>query len=621
MTISIEKIPQQLRDRRQWVLWKYVNRNGEPTKVPFSPSGTPAKANDSATWSAFEDCVPQVSKYEGLGFEISAADPIVGVDLDGCREKETGEIEPWAREIIEKADSYTEVSPSGTGVKLFVRGKWPHGGKNKKFDTEGEVCEKQPGIEVYSQGRYFAVTTLRLKGPSIDVEERQEFLDWLYEAYLKPEPPAAPAVNRSQCDQSEAEIVERARKYVEKMDPAVSGQGGHNTLLTVACRLVLGFGLSEGDALGILREYNQRCLPPWSEAELKHKAEDAAGMQGPRNYLRDAKPEQWASINAPKYASPKTSPTEAPASKWIRMDELVQRHITNLRENGKTPCVPLGIRKLDQALGGGVRYGDLVVVGGLSSHMKSGWVQQIGHNVTREQKMPFAFLSLEMSPDALAERTIQYASDCPKEHWHHSTQRIEEDSKKHFSDAAPFIVVEVGSTLEEVEAEIVKLFETGTRIVAVDYAQMILTGGRDDPNISMRKVAGAMKRLAKGNDGIIILLAQLRKTVEDRKPLVPRLTDLEYGPRLGQDSDVCLFVVWPHKVDPSNPPHEYQIFLEKQRQGTSKVAFTCRFEPSRLRITEAAPEYDPDDDGFPEDRPELAYFQNGFSDQEGNYAG
>ena len=67
----------------------------------------------------------------------------------------------------------------------------------------------------------------------------------------------------------------RARQYVSKMPPAIAFEGGHNTTFRVACVLVKHFGLSEYDALGILRDYNQRCVPPWSEKELQHKVRDA----------------------------------------------------------------------------------------------------------------------------------------------------------------------------------------------------------------------------------------------------------------------------------------------------------------------------------------------------------
>jgi hypothetical protein len=71
------------------------------------------------------------------------------------------------------------------------------------------------------------------------------------------------------------------------MPPAVSGQGGHNATFRVACVLVIGFGLSVSEALPILRDYNLGCRPPWSEAELLHKLQDASNLPGRRGHLLD----------------------------------------------------------------------------------------------------------------------------------------------------------------------------------------------------------------------------------------------------------------------------------------------------------------------------------------------
>ena len=70
--------------------------------------------------------------------------------------------------------------------------------------------------------------------------------------------------------------LERARRYIAKCLPAISGQSGHNATFYVAAVLVHGFALGEADALVLLREFNQRCLPPWSEGELIHKIKSAA---------------------------------------------------------------------------------------------------------------------------------------------------------------------------------------------------------------------------------------------------------------------------------------------------------------------------------------------------------
>jgi hypothetical protein len=72
------------------------------------------------------------------------------------------------------------------------------------------------------------------------------------------------------------DLIERARRYVAKCPPAVSGQGGHNATFHVATVLVNGFALGEADALALLREYNTGCVPPWNEAELIHKVKSAA---------------------------------------------------------------------------------------------------------------------------------------------------------------------------------------------------------------------------------------------------------------------------------------------------------------------------------------------------------
>lgn len=82
-------------------------------------------------------------------------------------------------------------------------------------------------------------------------------------------------------------VVERARRYIAKMPPAISGQGGHDQTFHVACLLVWGFALSDTDALQLLQEYNQRCQPAWSPSELEHKVDSAgaANHQRERGYL------------------------------------------------------------------------------------------------------------------------------------------------------------------------------------------------------------------------------------------------------------------------------------------------------------------------------------------------
>jgi primase-polymerase (primpol)-like protein len=281
--LCFNRIPAALKRRRQWVLWKTVLRGGKPTKVPFQPNGREARSNDPETWAPFPKVVSAYGRggYDGIGYVFSFYDPYVGIDLDGCRDPQTGEVTDWAREVITKLDSYSEVSPSGTGVKIFVEGKSPFDtGKKKDLDVE-RIADKQPGIEMYPRGRYFAVTGWRLAGVSTKVEQRE--LYWLREKFW---PPAPTGGNGRSV--SDSHVFERARKYIAKMPPAISGQAGHNQTFHVACTLALGFALSEEQTMQALREYNARCVPPWSEKELLHKAQSAMSQAGERGYLRDA---------------------------------------------------------------------------------------------------------------------------------------------------------------------------------------------------------------------------------------------------------------------------------------------------------------------------------------------
>jgi hypothetical protein len=82
-----------------------------------------------------------------------------------------------------------------------------------------------------------------------------------------------------------ARVIERARRYLAKLPPAVSGQCGHNATFHAACVLALGFGLDRNDAMALLRVWNETCQPPWTDKELEHKVDDALKQPGWRGYL------------------------------------------------------------------------------------------------------------------------------------------------------------------------------------------------------------------------------------------------------------------------------------------------------------------------------------------------
>ena len=300
--IIIENIPTQFRERKQWVLWRYeAGADGRLNKIPINAlTGANAKANDESTWCDFDTAVLRRKEDHGLGYEFSKDDPWVGIDLDGCRNPDTGEVAAWASEELAKLNSYSEVSPSLTGVKVWIVGKSPlDRGRKVQPEHLERICDKKPGVEVYEKGRFFAVTGKLLPGMPADPQPRQAELEDLCRRYFgeerKPQEAATkPAQSSGGIIVSAISAKERASKYVAKMEPAISGQGGHDRTYTVACRLVIGFNLSKDDALDVLREYNKGCKPEWSERELEHKVDDADKEPGERGYLlkAEAEPEE-----------------------------------------------------------------------------------------------------------------------------------------------------------------------------------------------------------------------------------------------------------------------------------------------------------------------------------------
>lgn len=205
--LTVEGVPDSLRRRPRWVCWRYEEREGKPAKVPYDPTtGKRASSTDSGTWTTFEHALEahRSGGYDGVSYAFGTDLDVVGVDLDDCRDPETGVITSWATEIIRALDSYAEISPSGTGVKLFLAGTKSIERCRKKVEN-GEV-------EIYDRKRFFTVTGRHLDGTPKTVEPRQAQLDALCQRLWPPEAPR-PVVNapKSTLELDDQALLDRAR--------------------------------------------------------------------------------------------------------------------------------------------------------------------------------------------------------------------------------------------------------------------------------------------------------------------------------------------------------------------------------------------------------------------------
>ena len=195
--MSWDNIPSELKRMKHWVCWQMGIRKGKPTKLPYvAATGGLASSTDAKTWCDFDDAVIGAQRYgmDGIGFMFGGSG-IVGVDVDHCRDAQSGVMTPEVQHIIETLDSYTEYSQSGEGLHILCRGQLPEGRRRKGT------------VEMYDTGRYFVMTGNLLDDGHGAIVDRQEQLNQIFLQYVheekKEQPPKARGVEPVSLDDSE----------------------------------------------------------------------------------------------------------------------------------------------------------------------------------------------------------------------------------------------------------------------------------------------------------------------------------------------------------------------------------------------------------------------------------
>ncbi len=226
-----DAIPAELKQIIAWVVWRYeLSKDEKWTKVPYQLDGqTRASSTDPGTWGTFPEALKRYTDggVDGVGIVLTKELGIVGIDLDHCRDG--GTITPEALQIIEEVNGYSEVSPSGTGIRILVEATLPPG-RRKKGD-----------IEMYDTGRYLTVTGHHLTSTSGTIERRQEAIDTVHGRVFGKPKTEHPNSNR---------------------------QNGHHLGLGDDVLLRTAFGAQNGHKIKALYEGDINGYPSQSEADL-----------------------------------------------------------------------------------------------------------------------------------------------------------------------------------------------------------------------------------------------------------------------------------------------------------------------------------------------------------------
>jgi hypothetical protein len=373
-------IPAELAALPQWVCWTYTWRPSRRKwdKPPLrARDGGPASTTDPTTWTTFAEAVAAYRDrsrgFDGIGFVPRPEDGLVGIDLDDCRDPETGALAPWAEEIVGAINTYTEVSPSGTGLRLIARGRKP--GRRCKTQVGGGIVEIYDGLTKAGKpgGRYLTFTGHRCPDAPADIRDRQHQVDDLYARLFASRhtavgsgTPRAPGGGRRLTDD---EIIRRAasaengqkfrRLYFEG---STADYGGDTSRADAALAALLLFWCG-GDLAAAERLMRASALrrPKWDERRgqttwLRATLEAAAGVvtefYEPRARLR-LKPAPGKAGAEPEGPPADDRPTEADGPPGTGHD-LILRYFRDYYR----PVFRRGAAIYSQALGREVKPGE-----------------------------------------------------------------------------------------------------------------------------------------------------------------------------------------------------------------------------------------------------------------------
>ena len=260
-------VPQSLRDLNGWVAWNGEVRDGKPTKVPKDPVTGHNTDATHATWTYAEAVAGMVRHgFDGVGVSLDANPDLVGVDLDHVRDPETGDVLPGAQAIVDDLGSYTEVSPSGTGLRVFVLGEKP-----------GRRCKREGAFEgfdaeMYDSVRFLTVTGHHVDGTPAEVRRSQPALTRLYERIAPPKKaPKQPREARgtSPSGPTDADVLERARaarngaKFDRLYGGSASSYDGDESAGDFAFVMLLSFWTQDAAQIDRIVRGSGRMRPKW----------------------------------------------------------------------------------------------------------------------------------------------------------------------------------------------------------------------------------------------------------------------------------------------------------------------------------------------------------------------
>ena len=172
LPVLFDNIPMELKLIPRWCMWKFMEVGEDEqkkwSKIPMQINGHRGSSTNADTWTDFLTAQNAYEKggFDGVGFVFTGEDNLVGIDIDDCVNLDTTEINAFAQDILARVQGYAEISPSGTGLKIFTRA-----------EIQKAHVDHDKGLEIYPKSRYFTITGHKLGG-SIPADP-QDITSWI----------------------------------------------------------------------------------------------------------------------------------------------------------------------------------------------------------------------------------------------------------------------------------------------------------------------------------------------------------------------------------------------------------------------------------------------------------
>lgn len=312
--LTPDSIPEGLCALKQWVSWRYEWRDDRWTKVPYDANaGRRASSTDPSTWSTFERALAHREKagMDGVGFVVTADDPYVAIDLDDCI-TDAGELIAEAQSIVDQLDTYTEISPSGLGIRIIARGSLPARGRKTAPPSKAFKA-----IEAYMDVRFVTITGQHLEDTPTTIACRELALLGLYTRYwpqlVQPAPAARAAATEALSDN---DVVAECRaadpfRFGKLYDDGVKDWGEDQTDSSADIALCNRLAYHSGDVDQVARLWGTSALgkrEKFQRADYVERTITDAFLRGREFY----DPSRWITLAAT--SSDDAAPAASPAA-------------------------------------------------------------------------------------------------------------------------------------------------------------------------------------------------------------------------------------------------------------------------------------------------------------------